>query len=188
VPATPEPRSSRTAFHGRYLDVLVEEWPGGEYEFVRRAGAASAGAVAIVPVTAAGDVLLVRQLRQSIRTELLEVPAGLRDVDGETPEECARRELEEETGHRAVDLERLGSAFFTSAGLTDEEILLYRATAEPAPSGAPEHGIDVVHMRLTDAVAAVAAGEIRDAKTALGLLLVASSRPPSSNGAAPAAS
>jgi ADP-ribose pyrophosphatase len=187
VPAAPDPRSSRIAFHGRFLDVLIEEWSGGDYEFVRRSGAAAAGAVAIVPITQAGDVLLVRQLRQSIRTELLELPAGLRDVDGETPEDCARRELEEETGHRAVELERLGSAFFTSAGLTDEAILLYRAIAEPDPSGTPEHGIDVVRMRVSDALAAVGRGEIRDAKTALGLLL-ASHGPPAGSPAGTAAS
>jgi ADP-ribose pyrophosphatase len=173
VSSPAEPRSSRTAFRGGFLEVVVESWPGREYEFARRAGAASAGAVAVVAVTPSREVLLVRQFREPIRGQLLEVPAGLRDVDGETPEDCARRELEEETGHRAVAIEPLGSAFFSSAGLTDEAFLVYRASAEPEAAAAAERGIDVVRMPLADAVAAVGRGEIRDAKTALALLLAA---------------
>ena len=95
------PEESRIDFRGRYLEAVVERWSGREYEFVRRIGPAGAGAVGVLALTSTEDVLLVRQFREPVRREMLEIPAGLRDVEGETPEECARRELVEETGYAA---------------------------------------------------------------------------------------
>ena len=164
------PDEVREVFRGRYAHVVVESWPGREYEYVRRVGPARAGAVAIVPITREGVVLLVRQFREPIRRRLLEIPAGLRDVEGEPPEACAERELLEETGHRADAIERLGE-FYSSAGLTDERYILYLAGARAAASTAPEAGIEVVRLPLTAALDAVRTGQIEDAKSALGLLL-----------------
>lgn len=165
------PEESRIAFRGRYLEAVVERWSGREYEFVRRIGPAGAGAVGVLALTASEDVLLVRQLREPVRREMLEIPAGLRDVEGETPEECARRELLEETGYAPARIEPLGRGFFSSSGLTDERYILYRADVQDAPSSDPEAGIDLVRMPLREALREVEGGGIEDAKTALALLL-----------------
>ncbi len=158
-----EPESSREVFHGRLIRVEVETWPSGEREVVRHPGAC-----AIVATTTEGDVLLVRQTREAVRARLLEIPAGVLDVPGEQAASCAARELREETGYEAVDVRPLAT-IHTSPGFADETIWLFTARAEPA--GDPEHGIEVVHMPLEDAVKAVRDGRITDAKTVAALLL-----------------
>ena len=149
----------------------MERWSGREYEFVRRIGPAAAGAVGVLALTASADVLLVRQFREPVRREMVEIPAGLRDVEGEAPEQCARRELLEETGYAAERIEPLGRGFFSSSGLTDEQYLLYRADVGDAPSAEPEAGIDLIRMSFGKALREVEGGGIEDAKTALALLL-----------------
>lgn len=165
-----EPESSREAFRGKLVRLAVEEWPSGEREVVHHPGAC-----AVVAVTGSGDVLLVRQFREAVRRELLEIPAGIYDVDGEGAAECASRELLEETGHRASRLEPLGS-IYTSPGFADERIDLFLASAEEWGNPA-EDGVDVVKMSLTDALAAVTDGRIRDAKSVCALLLAWTRRP-----------
>jgi len=132
------------------------------------------GAVAVVPVTDRGTVLLVRQYRGPIDRELLEIPAGTRDVAGEPPEETARRELEEEVGVRAGTMQLLGTVFNTP-GFCDEETLLYMAGGL-VPGTAARHGheerfIEVVEVALADVDAMTASGALVDAQTVLGLLL-----------------
>ena len=136
-------------------------------------------AVAMVPVTDAGEVILVRQYRHAVGGYMLEVPAGLLDVDGEDSEDAARRELAEEIGMRADALER-ALTFHNSSGWTDESTIVYVATGlhdVPRPQDftaeAEEADMDVVTLPLTEAIAAVQRGEITDAKTVIGLLFVA---------------
>jgi ADP-ribose pyrophosphatase len=162
-----EPLESREAFHGKLIRVQVETWPQGERELVRHPGACG-----IVAVTADGDVLLVRQAREAIRRQILEIPAGILDVPGEQAAACAARELEEETGYTATDVQPL-AVIHTSPGFTDEVIHLFTAGAEPG--GDPEHGIEVVKMPLAEALAAIRDGTITDAKTVAALLLAESS-------------
>jgi len=159
------PESSREVFRGKLIRVEVEQWPAGEREVVRHPGAC-----AVVALTETGEVLLVRQMRESIREILLEIPAGVYDVPGEDPSGCAARELLEETGYRATDLEPLGT-IITSPGFTDERIDLFVARAEDA-AGQGEEGVEVVRMALADAVDAVRDGRIKDAKTLVALLLL----------------
>jgi 8-oxo-dGTP pyrophosphatase MutT (NUDIX family) len=165
-----EPSQVREVWRGRYLSAAVESWPqvGGEYEVIRKHDA-----VAVVPVTPSGDVLLVRQFRPPVRTDLLEIPAGLLDVDGEDALTCATRELAEETGYRHTEIAFLGGVYL-SPGFTDEYIHIFWARTTDEPEGAAEPGITVVRMPLGEAVAAARAGRIRNATTALGLLLAAS--------------
>lgn len=85
------------------------------------------GAVAVVPITESGGVLLVRQFRAPIARHLLEIPAGTRDEPGEAPEHTALRELEEEVGVKAKTLVELGR-FWNTPGFCDEETILYLAT------------------------------------------------------------
>ena len=163
-----EPAASHVAWSGRYLTVAIETWPDvGEYEVVRKHDA-----VAIVPITSTGDVLLVRQFRPPVRTSLIEIPAGLLDVDGEDALTCAERELTEETGYRSEATAFLGGTFL-SPGFTAEYVHLFWARTAPEPVGEPEGGIEVVRMPLHRAIAGARDGKVRNAMTALGLLLVA---------------
>ncbi|HEV8621771.1 MAG TPA: NUDIX hydrolase [Actinomycetota bacterium] len=165
-----EPRSSREAFAGRLIRVQVESWDGHDFEVVRHPGAA-----AVLPVTSEGDVLLVRQFRPAIRRALTEIPAGVLDVDGEDPLGCAARELFEETGYRHRSIEFLGG-IYTSAGFVDEYIHLFEAWTGEDQEGSPEDGIEVLRRPLDEMVTAARAGRVRDAKTAVALLLAAARR------------
>ena len=136
-------------------------------------------AVAVVPVTDDGDVLLVRQYRQALRAYLVEIPAGVLDVDDEAPETAARRELLEEVEHDVADMRHL-TTIANSAGWTNERTHIYLARGvRPArtPDGftpaAEEADMEVVRIPLGDAVDSVRAGELSDAKTVVGLSLAA---------------
>jgi len=131
------------------------------------------GASAVVPFLSDDEVLLIQQYRHACDGPLLEVPAGKLDP-GETPEICAARELEEETGQRAGRLEAFGP-IWTSPGFTDERIWLFAGyDLEPVERRLEDDEvIELVPMRLDDAIAKVWNGEIHDAKSALALLQAA---------------
>ena len=156
-----EPESSRRVFDGKLIKVDVEQWPSGEREVVKHPGAC-----AVVAITAEGEVLLVKQFREAVRQELLEIPAGIVE-EGESREDCVARELLEETGYRATKLEHLGT-IYTSPGFTNEKIELFRAHAEPA-GGVTEDAVEVVAMPLDRAIEAIERGHIVDGKTMVGL-------------------
>lgn len=132
------------------------------------------GAVTVVPVHQDGTVTLVRQLRPSVWEGVLEAPAGTCDVDGEPPEETARRELAEEAGLKAERLQRLASVY-NSPGITDQRTVLYLATGlspcETDRAGIEERWMEVESVHLSDVDRLVAEGRLRDATTILGLLL-----------------
>jgi ADP-ribose pyrophosphatase len=116
----------------------------------------------------------VRQYRGPIDRELLEIPAGLCDVDGEEPEATARRELVEEVGQEADHLELVAS-YFPAAGFSDQFVRLYLATGLHAVD-ADRQGIEEAHMvveafDLDRLDAAIADGTLADSKTIIGLLL-----------------
>jgi len=131
------------------------------------------GASAVVPFLSDDEVLLIRQYRHATNGSILEVPAGKLDP-GESPEDCAVRELEEEAGQRAGRLVSLGP-IWTSPGFTDEQIHLFAAHELEAVERRLEDDeiIDLVPMRLGEAVELVWNGGIRDAKSALALLQAA---------------
>jgi ADP-ribose pyrophosphatase len=163
-----EPAASRVAWAGDYLRVEIETWPGiGEYEVIHKYDA-----VAVVPVTPDGDVVLVRQFRPAVRDDLLEVPAGLLDIDGEDALTCAERELFEETGYRGRGAAFLGGTYL-SPGFTDEYMHLFWTWTDPEPDAEPEDGIEVVRLPLRRAVASAREGKVRNATSALALLLAA---------------
>jgi 8-oxo-dGDP phosphatase len=167
-----EPTASRVLFAGRYLSVVSETWPGiGEWEVLHRYSA-----VAIVPVTQDGDVILVRQFRVPIRQELLEVPAGLLDVEGEDALTCAERELVEETGFRPHGTMFL-AGLYLSPGTTDEYLHVFVTSVDDDATGAPEQGIEVVRRPFAETVEAARAGRVRDAMTTIAVLLAAERRP-----------
>lgn len=132
------------------------------------------GAVVVVPLLDARTVVLVRQFRAAVDGELLELPAGKRDVDGEPPETTAGRELAEEIGYRPGRL-RLLARFYNSPGFSDELSHLYLAQ-DLEPVGREAAGIEEGHMSvheiaLDNVPGLIATGEIIDAKTIIGLAL-----------------
>lgn len=144
------------------------ELPSGRRTF--REVVVQPGAVAIVPVTEEGDVFLVRQFRYAVGSELYEIPAGILE-SGESPEQCAVRELSEEVGLIAGRIEKLGQ-FYTSPGVMNEVMHLYRATNLIKTEHTTEEGISVVRMSLGQAIDKIRKGEIVDAKTICGLFWV----------------
>lgn len=136
------------------------------------------GAVVVVPIIAnpdgGRDALLVRQWRVATGATLLEVPAGKRDVEGEAPEVTANRELEEEIGYRAGRLDPL-CEFYNSPGFCDEYTYLFLATdleaRERAAVSAEEAAMTIERVPLDHVDELIAARELVDAKSIIGLLL-----------------
>jgi ADP-ribose pyrophosphatase len=137
-------------------------------EVIRHPGGAGA-----LPLFDDGRVALVKQYRHPARRELLEIPAG-RIEDGETPEMCAAREVEQEIGFRAGRIEKL-MEFYSTPGFCEEKLHVYLATALIPTSQALDHDelIEVVYLPFTEAVKMAECGEIEDSKTIIGLLLAA---------------
>lgn len=157
------------AYEGRSISVWREEvtLPNGRttaLDVVRHPGAS-----AVVPFETERDVLLIRQYRYAAGGTIWEVPAG--KLDGEAPEVCAARELEEEAGRRAGRLERLAT-IWTTPGFTDERIHLFAAFDLEPVAQRHEHDevIELVRMPLADALALVWSGDLADAKSALALI------------------
>lgn len=132
------------------------------------------GAVAVVGVVG-GAFVMIRQYRAAFDGPVLEIPAGKLDVDGEQADVAAIRELEEETGHTAGRVEEL-LTMYTGPGFTDEMITIYRAhdlkPVPPRPVGAEEELAEVVFVPIEEAAAMIARGDIRDAKSIVGIQAV----------------
>lgn len=127
--------------------------------------------VAMVPIDSEGRVVLVRQYRAPAEAELLEIPAGSIDV-GEAPEQAAQRELQEEIGARAATLRRLGG-FYSAPGYCTEfiHVFLCEGLSESRLQADADEQIEVERLSRDEALAQIAAGRIRDAKSIAGLLL-----------------
>ena len=151
----------REIFAGRVVRLVLR----GKYEVVEHAGGA-----AVVAVFDDGSVLLVRQQRPAVDKALLELPAGLVDA-GELPIDCARRELEEETGYTAQRLEPL-ARFYSSPGFSTEllHVFVAHGLRECLTNLDEDEEIEVVRLPLERAIDEVLNGEISDAKTITGLL------------------
>lgn len=130
------------------------------------------GAVAIVAVLPDRQIVLVQQTRHAVGRRLFEIPAGTLEPP-ETPEACARRELAEEAAYAANVWERLAT-FYPAPGISNEEMHLFLAEdLHPAAADREEEDLTVHLVPLADARRLVATGEIRDAKSIIGILLAA---------------
>ncbi len=131
------------------------------------------GASAIVPIIHENNVVLVRQYRYAVGTELLEVPAGVIE-QGETPEECATRELDEEIGYRCNDIEKI-MEFFPAPGSSTEKIHVYLAKGLTKTEMRTEEDerINVDIMPIETALEKIRSGEIHDAKSICALFRAA---------------
>lgn len=171
------PHEIRKVYEGRVFTVAVESvtLPKGhrlDVEVVRHPGS-----VVLLPIDAAGDVMLVRQYRHAIGRWMWELPAGSLKKN-EEPEKAAARECQEEIGLIPGKLERLG-AFFPTPGYCDEMMIYFKATALRAPGAGddeatPDEDEDIVvkAFALDDLRRMIEIGEIADLKTVAALTLI----------------
>jgi ADP-ribose pyrophosphatase len=164
-----KPDSTAKVYEGTLFSVVVEHWGEHEREIVEHPGS-----VAVVAVDDEGYVTLVRQFREPARERLLELPAGVIE-EGETPLETAKRELEEETGLRGGDWRELARVW-TSPGFLRESMHLFLAEGLERGDADPMPDEDFELVRWPIETVAGHVGEIEDAKTLAGLLLLLNSR------------
>ncbi|MDQ7908934.1 NUDIX hydrolase [Phytohabitans sp. ZYX-F-186] len=175
---TYEVRAEHERFRGPVFRVVTDEvvMPGGRV--VDRDYLRHVGAVGVVAVDDAGQVVLIRQYRHALRRHLWEIPAGLADVPGEALPEVAARELAEETDLVAGRLEHL-LELHTSPGCSNERIRLFLGRdLRPAPDSGYERHDEEAEMQvrrfpLTEAVSMALAGEITNGPTVAGILAAA---------------
>jgi len=170
--------ASRRIYSGKVirLDVDRVRFPDGtegELELIRHPGAAAVVPCASDPRGPDPTILMIKQYRYATGGPLWEVPAGTL-APGESPEQCARRELSEEAGVEAGYLERMTS-IWTTPGFTNEEIHLFWAHGLTAGQTArePDEFIEVVPRQLSAVLAGIKSGEIRDAKSIVAILYMA---------------
>jgi ADP-ribose pyrophosphatase len=166
--------TERRVHDGSLISVAVGTFEGPDGSTFERDLVRHPGAVSVVPVDDDRSVFMVRQYRAAIDADLLEIPAGKRDVEGEPPEETARRELEEEVGMRAGRLQKLAE-FYNSPGFTDEHSWVFLARdLEPSEISAhspEEEEMTVERVALDEVPALIASGRLVDAKSIIGLCL-----------------
>jgi ADP-ribose diphosphatase len=162
---------SEQVFNGRIVKVFLDDVRLPDGRSARWERVTHPGAVGIVPLLKDGSVLLVRQYRHSVRGVLLEIPAGKLD-SGEPPWTTAQRELTEEVGMRAKELFKIAE-FYNSPGYSDEYFHLYlaRELTEEQGQAEPDEFLEVERVLLTDALDMISTGDIRDAKSIIGLTL-----------------
>jgi ADP-ribose pyrophosphatase len=168
--------SMSIVYEGRVFAVEVEKrrFPNGQEHEV--AIVRHPPSVVLIPVEGDGRVVLIRQYRASVDRELWEFPAGSVDP-GESPDEAARRECEEEIGRTPAHLDRLG-AWYPTPGYCDEELIFFRVSELQAPAPGSTHtpdedeDIQAQAFSIADARAMVRRGEIVDLKTAYALCLL----------------
>jgi ADP-ribose pyrophosphatase len=159
-----KPDGSRRVYDGKLIDVTVEQWGDNVREIVEHPSA-----VAIVPIDASGKIVLVRQLREAVRGELVELPAGKRDA-GEDPLATGKRELREECGLTGGDWTLL-TEFWTTPGFCRERMHVFLAERVEEGEAEPDEDevVEIVRWSVDELESRL--GEIEDAKTLVGLLL-----------------
>ncbi len=151
-----------------YTDYMVN--PNGhtaEWDYI----AHRKGAAAVIPVLDNGNILMVKQYRNALDRETIEIPAGCRDSLDEPTIVCAARELEEETGYRSDNLEFLINVA-TTVAFCNEKIDIYLATnLIPSKQKLDEDEfVDVCEMKLDELLEMIYSGKIQDSKTVSAIL------------------
>ena len=168
--------SSRRVYDGRIISVDVDtvQFPNGttgDLEMVRHPGASAVVPFLDDPGSDNPRVILIRQYRYAAEGFVYEIPAGRLDA-GETPEQCALRELREETGYSAENLVHL-TTFYTTPGFTDERIHLFSATglSEGESQRESDEILDLVALPISRAIEMIERGELIDGKSIVALFL-----------------
>jgi 8-oxo-dGTP pyrophosphatase MutT (NUDIX family) len=168
-----EKLGERSVYEGHVIALAVGTFAGPDGSTFERDIVHHPGAVSVVPIVD-DQVVLIRQYRAALGDLLLEIPAGKRDVVDEPPEQTAHRELVEEVGLRARSMVKLAE-FYNSPGFSDEHSYVFLAVdlepVERSAQGIEEEHMTIEHVALDDVPGLIALGEIRDAKTIIGLTL-----------------
>ncbi|MHB8576613.1 MAG: NUDIX hydrolase [Dehalococcoidia bacterium] len=164
---------SERMYDGKVVNLRVDTVRFEDGREAKREVVEHGGAVAIVAIDNDARLLLVRQFRTPVGDDLLEVPAGGID-DGEEPEAAAQRELQEETGYRAARIRRL-AGFWVAPGYCTEfiHVFLAEGLTESRLDADDDEAITVERFTLAESIAMIASGEIRDAKSIVGILAFA---------------
>ncbi|WLD91905.1 NUDIX hydrolase [Alkalihalobacillus sp. AL-G] len=161
--------STKVLYNGKIIDLVLEEveLPNGNRS--QREVVKHPGAVAILAINPENKIVLVKQYRKPLNRSIIEIPAGKLEK-GESPESCARRELEEETGFRIDRLTHIQS-FYTSPGFADEIVHIY--FADSLKKGTvqldEDEFVDLMEVSLDEALELMKSNEIYDAKTAFAI-------------------
>lgn len=157
-------------YEGKIISVRVDTVQMSEERYASREIVEHPGAVAIIPITSEGKIIMVKQFRKPVEEFLLEIPAGKLDHH-EEPLACAARELKEETGYEAENIKFLFK-FFTSPGFSNEVMYLYMAEGLIAGEASPDEDeyINIESYGLEKLVEMVYKGSIQDSKTIIAIL------------------
>jgi len=168
---------SRRVYDGRVVSLRVDRIRLSGGAVFEREVVEHHGAVAMLPLLDDGRLLLIKQYRHPVGENLLEIPAGTLH-EGETPEECARRELIEETGYEPQVIEELFSCFM-APGYSSEKIHIFLASKLRKVGHRPEvdEQIELEPVTLEKAGAMLKSGEMKDAKTIAGVSCLLLTRP-----------
>lgn len=164
--------SSKRIYDGKVINLRIDTvvLPNGKP--TQREIVEHRGAVAMVPLTSSGNVILVRQWRTPAQAALLEIPAGTLEL-GEDPDLAAPRELAEEINRRAGRMTKLFESYM-APGYSTELIRYYLAQDLSDAPGQPDEDefLEIEEVALNEAISKIERGEIRDAKSICGLLFV----------------
>lgn len=161
--------SKKEAYHGKRIRVEEIEYLNGNKQIYREQVIAG-DAVIILPVTEDNQVIMVQEPRPAIGKIIISLPAGLIDA-GEEPGHAARRELEEETGFLAENIQLLRT-YYSSIGYSDEKIFIYLAKdmKKTQQHLDEEEDIQVITIPLEELEQMVEKNEIEDASTVIAVM------------------
>lgn len=158
-------------YKGKILNLRIDTVELPDKKYSKREIVEHPGSVAIVPITDKKEIILVRQYRKAVESNLLEIPAGKLEVN-EVPKETAIRELREEIGLRAEKLEYI-SEFYTSPGFTNEKMYLFLAMDLVMDALEPDDDeyIEIIKFQLDELANLIKKGQILDSKTLIGIYM-----------------
>ncbi|MCZ2389752.1 MAG: NUDIX hydrolase [Acidobacteria bacterium] len=170
--ARPQLLASETIYEGRVFDITLDSIREGPLEYTREI-IRHKGSAVIIPIFDDGRIALVRQYRHAAREFLLELPAGTLN-NGEDPLEGARRELEEEIGVTAENIDKL-CEFYVSPGFLTEKMHLFaaRGLTATAQNLDADEVLSIEYHTLDDLSQMARDGRIQDAKTLVGISILA---------------
>ncbi|MBS7658955.1 MAG: NUDIX hydrolase [Candidatus Bathyarchaeia archaeon] len=162
--------SSKIIYEGKIIKVKLDEVKLPNSYVTTREIIEYPNAVALIPINNNGKLIMINQYRHSAQEVLLEIPAGTMEKN-ETPEECAKRELLEETGYEAKELKKLFSCYLAPGYSTEFiHIFLAKNLTYKGQKMEVDEQIKVVELSFEEALEKIRKGEIKDAKTISSLL------------------
>jgi len=168
--------SSKEIFRGRAVNLRIDTIEKKSGQVTTREIVEHKDCIAVVVVDGADNIVMVKQFRTPVNRVLLEIPAGGVN-DGEEPEDCVRRELQEEIGYLPRKLQRLGG-FYAAPGYCSEYLHVFLATdlSESRLIAEDTDEIEVVRIPVPEILKMIDSGAICDAKSIAGLLVYLGSR------------